>query len=77
MTGKAPGGFYTVVEAIVRLANGRSYNYQWTTPLALARALHKAPSWAKQELKMAHVKGRTRITGWAIEARLQHGRFKR
>lgn len=74
---QSPLGTYTSVEAIFRLKNGQTKIYQWTTPIRLSRALHKAPAWAKLEMRKARVKGRTQIVGIHIEAITQTGTWKR
>lgn len=75
--GKAPSGRYTTVEVIVRLQNGLSRIYTWTSPLGLSAVLHKGPGWAKQELKKAKVPGRSTIVGMNVEAQYHVGRFRR
>lgn len=73
----APVGYYTDVEIILRLKNRTTKIYRWQTPMALARALHKAPAWAKQEMRKARIRGRSQIVGINIEAQLKPRAFKR
>lgn len=74
---KAPAGFYTAVEVILRLHNQRTLTYHWTTPMGLHAALHKAPAWAREEMKKEGVRGRSRVVGLNVEARYAPGSYRR
>lgn len=73
----APTGYYTDVEIIFKLKNGKSRIYHWQTPIGLNRALHKAPTWGRLEMRNTGVRGRSQILGIAVEAQLKPGVFKR
>lgn len=72
---KAPEGFHTSVEVHVRLKNGVSKSFRWSTGMAVMPTYHKAPKWAMQELKELNVKGRSAIAQIEVVARLAPGNF--
>lgn len=74
---RAREGYYTCVDVRVKLANEKLYDYRWTTPMGTMQAYHKAPSWAKEELARAKVRGRSSIVAIDVEVIERAGRYKK
>jgi len=76
--GKAPPGFYVEVYVEVRLGDGtRVERFTWATPQGMSGALHKAPGWAREDLRARKVKGRSKIVGILVDAQLVRGEYRR
>jgi hypothetical protein len=74
--GHAPDGFYTFVEIYVTLANGVSRVYAWSTPMSMNAAMHKAPRWAKQNMRKEQVRGRSTIVRIDLIVKYERGKFR-
>ena len=48
---------------------------QTDTPMALVRAMHKRPRWARKELQTDKVKGRSSIVGYDVRVQLVEGEY--
>lgn len=75
MIGRAPAGFYTLLDVSVTLANGSEWDFSWATQMGLIRAMHKAPAWVKASLTKEKIAGRSKIIGWKVHVRLRAGNF--
>jgi hypothetical protein len=49
------------VSAHVRLENGTTRDYSWTTPVPFGRLLGKGGRWAREEMRDTKVPGRSKI----------------
>lgn len=73
---RAPEGFQTHLTVVVYLEGQKLPKaYTWTTPLALHVALHKGPEWAKREMTVQKIDGRSKIVGLDVRAHYRSGRF--
>ena len=72
---KAPKGLHTEVDIKVRLKNGRSFEENWETPLALAPAYHKALKWLMEGLIERNIQGRSRVHRIQIDVRYEEGDY--
>lgn len=75
MIGHCVKGKHVSVAVTLRFANGAWHNTAWTTPLALHRALHKALGWARDDASKHGVKGRSKIVGISVDAKILDGDF--
>jgi hypothetical protein len=74
---RAPEGQHTMVSVFLTLENGTTREHVWDTPMALFPALHKAPRWAKAELRRDEIRGRSKIVRMDVIAQYRPGRFTR
>lgn len=74
---RAPAGFHVEVRVDLALANGQEFMTEWTSPMALLPAMHKAPRWAVRELQRDKVKGRSKIAMMRVRAAYARGEFER
>lgn len=72
-SGRAPDGFITEVEITVTLRAHSAMAYAWTTPINLTAALHRALRWAKHDMRVAGIRGRSQIVGVEVHARYVPG----
>lgn len=72
---KAPIGQHTDLRVTVTLANGNVLDFFWTTPIALAPAMHKAPRWATEAMSKEKTRGRNSIVGFEVVAKYKPGDF--
>jgi hypothetical protein len=72
---RAPEGFYVDVEIAVTLGNGRRLSYAWSTTMGLSQALHKALSWAKENMHKEKIRGRSAIRHTTVTVELVEGDY--
>lgn len=66
---------YTRIHVTLTLENWAVRRYGWTTPIALMPALHKAPRWARDEMRKAGVPGRSKVRSITIDGETIDGPF--
>ena len=70
-----PAGMYSDVRVSVTLRTGKLLSYRWSTPFGLATAFHKAPTWAREEMKKQGVRGRSNVTYISVSVEMKKGNY--
>lgn len=67
----------TAIETTVRLVNGTSRSYAWTTPVPFGRCAGKGLKWAREALRDEKVVGRSQIKEMTVTIRHTGKRWER
>lgn len=70
---KAPAGYYTYAHIRILLEQGTTPTYHWDTPMGLAQAASKSLGWAKQEMRIDKIRGRSKIRAFTLAVELRSG----